>query len=134
MQAMIDGSDVGTVFINDKSYSVRMQSTASPVNDPGDLESIFIKTSDGRYVPMSTIASADGRRRSPPSLGREDQRRAVTVTAQLSDGFPIGDAYAMAVTIAQPLLPEGWRHRAAGGGARPSARAIPASPSPSASR
>jgi HAE1 family hydrophobic/amphiphilic exporter-1 len=106
MQAMIDGSDVGTVFINDKSYSVRMQSTASPVNDPGDLESIFIKTSDGRYVPMSTIASL---REAPiaPSLGREDQRRAVTVTAQLSDGFPIGDAYAEAVTIAQPLLPEG---------------------------
>ena len=38
MQAMIDGSDVGTVFINDASYSVRMLSTSSPVNDPGDLE------------------------------------------------------------------------------------------------
>jgi HAE1 family hydrophobic/amphiphilic exporter-1 len=106
MQAMIDGSDVGTVFINDKSYSVRMQSTASPVNDPGDLESIFIKTSDGRYVPMSTIASL---KEAPiaPSLGREDQRRAVTVTAQLTDGFPIGDAYSEAVRVAQPLLPEG---------------------------
>jgi HAE1 family hydrophobic/amphiphilic exporter-1 len=106
MQAMIDGSDVGTVFINDKSYAVRMQSTASPVNDPGDLESIFIKTADGRYVPMSTIASLT---EAPiaPSLGREEQRRAVTVNAQLSDGFPIGDAYGEAIAIAQPFLPEG---------------------------
>ena len=106
MQAMIDGSDVGTVFINDASYSVRMLSTSSPVNDPGDLESIFLKTSDGRYVPMSTIASLT---EAPiaPSLGREEQRRAVTVTAALTDGFALGDAYNQAVQIAQPLLPEG---------------------------
>lgn len=106
MQAMIDGSDVGTVFINDASFSVRMTSTSSPVNDPGDLESIFLKTTDGRYVPMSTIASLT---EAPiaPSLGREQQRRAVTVTAALTDGFALGDAYNEAVTIAQPLLPEG---------------------------
>ncbi|MDC9825888.1 efflux RND transporter permease subunit [Devosia sp. ZB163] len=106
MQAMIDGSDVGTVFINDASYSVRMLSTSSPVNDPGDLESIFIKTTDGRYVPMSTIATLN---EAPiaPSLGREQQRRAVTVTAALTDGFALGDAYNEAVQIAQPLLPDG---------------------------
>jgi len=106
MQAMIDGSDVGTVFINDDSYSVRMLSTSSPVNDPGDLESIFLKTSDGRYVPMSTIATIN---EAPiaPSLGREDQRRAVTLTAALSDGFALGDAYAEAVQIVRPLLPDG---------------------------
>ena len=106
MQAMIDGSDVGTVFINDASYSVRMLSTSSPVNDPGDLESIFLKTSDGRYVPMSTIASLT---EAPiaPSLGREQQRRAVTVTAALTDNFTLGDAYTEAVKIAQPLLPDG---------------------------
>ncbi|WP_421759399.1 efflux RND transporter permease subunit [Devosia sp.] len=106
MQAMIDGSDVGSVFINDASYSVRMLSTSSPVNDPGDLESIFIKTADGRYVPMSTVASIS---EAPiaPSLGREQQRRAVTITAALTDGFALGDAYTEAVKIAQPLLPPG---------------------------
>lgn len=106
MQAMIDGSDVGSVFINDQSYPVRMLSTANPVNDPGDLESIFVKTADGRYVPMSTIASLT---EAPiaPSLGREGQRRAVNVTAQLTDGFAIGDAYNEAVEIARPFLPEG---------------------------
>jgi HAE1 family hydrophobic/amphiphilic exporter-1 len=106
MQAMIDGSDVGTVFINDNSYSVRMLSTSSPVNDPGDLESIFLKTSDGRYVPMSTIASI---KEAPiaPSLGREDQRRAVTVTAALTDGFALGDAYNEAVQVVRPMLPDG---------------------------
>jgi HAE1 family hydrophobic/amphiphilic exporter-1 len=106
MQAMIDGSDVGSVFINDQSYAVRMISTRNPVNDPGDLESIFVRTADGRYVPMSTIASLT---EAPiaPSLGREEQRRAVTVTAGLSDNFALGDAYTEAVQMAQPFLPDG---------------------------
>jgi HAE1 family hydrophobic/amphiphilic exporter-1 len=106
MQAMIDGSDVGTVFINDQSYSVRMLSTSNPVNDPGDLESIFVRTGDGRYVPISTIASLE---EAPiaPSLDREQQRRAVTITASLTDGFALGDAYQEALAIARPLLPEG---------------------------
>ncbi|HEV7275295.1 MAG TPA: efflux RND transporter permease subunit [Devosiaceae bacterium] len=106
MQAMIDGADVGTVFINDASYSVRMLSTANPVNDPGDLESIFVQTADGRYIPISAIATL-AEAPIAPSLGREQQRRAVTVTASLSDGFALGDAYQEAVAIAEPLLPEG---------------------------
>ncbi|MDB5505995.1 MAG: multidrug efflux transporter [Devosia sp.] len=105
MQAMIDGATVGTVFINDASYSVRMISTTSPVNDPRDLESVFIKTSDGRYVPMSTIATLT---EAPiaPSLGREQQRRAITVSAAL-DGLTLGDAYTLAQATAAPLLPPG---------------------------
>jgi len=105
MQAMIDGADVGSVFINDASYSVRMLSTTSPVNDPGDLESIFVKTSDGRYVPMSTIATL-AEAPIAPSLTRESQRRAVSVSASL-EGLALGDAYGRVLALAQPLLPEG---------------------------
>jgi len=106
MQAMIDGADMGSVFIEDASYSVRMVSSTSPINDPRDLESIFLKTGDGRYVPMSTIATLT---EAPiaPSLSREQQRRAVSVSANLAEGFGLGDAYNQAYGIAQPLLPEG---------------------------
>jgi len=106
LQAMIDGSQVGTIFINDQSYEVTMMSTTSPINDPRDLEELFLKTADGRFVPMSTIATLV---EAPiaPSLGREEQRRAVTVTAGLDGTFALGDAYKTAVTIAQPLLPDG---------------------------
>lgn len=106
MQAMIDGSDIGTIFINDESYSVRMLSTSHPVNDPRDLETLFVRTGDGRYVPMSTIATIT-EAPVPPSLRREQQRRAVTVTASLEDGLALGDAYNELQTIAAPLLPPG---------------------------
>ncbi|WP_193335913.1 efflux RND transporter permease subunit [Devosia beringensis] len=107
MQAMIDGSDIGNVFINDTSYTVRMVSTSNPINDPRDLESLFIKTGDGRYVPMSTIASIE-ESAVPPSLRREQQRRAVPVTASLDGGgIALGDAYYQTLDMARDLLPEG---------------------------
>ena len=106
MQAMIDGSDIGTVFINDQSYSVRMLSTSNPVNDPRDLETLFVQTGDGRFVPMSTIATLT-EAPVPPSLRREEQRRSVPVTASLEDGLALGDAYARMIEIATPLLSEG---------------------------
>jgi HAE1 family hydrophobic/amphiphilic exporter-1 len=105
MQAMIDGADAGTVFVADSSYSVRMVSTSSPVNDPSDLEGIFLKAQDGKYVPMSSIATL---KEAPiaPSLTREQQRRDVSVSAAL-DGFALGDAYQRMLQIAAPLLPAG---------------------------
>jgi HAE1 family hydrophobic/amphiphilic exporter-1 len=107
MQAMIDGSDIGSVFINDASYTVRMLSTSNPVNDPRDLEQLFVKTADGRYVPMSTIATIT-ESAVPPSLRREQQRRAVPVTASLDDGqLALGEAYGIMLDIARPLLLEG---------------------------
>jgi HAE1 family hydrophobic/amphiphilic exporter-1 len=106
MQAMIDGANVGNVFINDTSYSVRLVSTSNPVNDPRDLETLFVRTGDGRYVPMATIATLE-ESAVPPSLRREQQRRAVSVSASLEEGMALGDAYAQLQTIAAPILPEG---------------------------
>ncbi len=106
MQAMIDGANAGSVFVEDASYAVRMVSTSSPVNDPSDLENIFLKTTDGKYVPMSSIATLT---EAPiaPNLSREQQRRIVSVSASLDGGYALGDAYSRMLTLAQPILPEG---------------------------
>ena len=106
MQAMIDGANAGSVFVEDASYAVRMISTSSPVNDPSDLENIFLKTSDGKYVPMSTIATLT-EEPIAPNLSREQQRRIVSVSASLDGGYALSDAYSRMLAIAQPLLPEG---------------------------
>ncbi|RUT34438.1 efflux RND transporter permease subunit [Arsenicitalea aurantiaca] len=106
MQAMIDGTDVGNVFINDTSFTVRMVSTTNPVNDPRDLETLFVRTADGRYLPMSTIATLV-EEPIAPSLRREEQRRAVPVSASLEGGLALGDAYTQVLEYARPILPEG---------------------------
>ena len=108
LQSMLDGHLIGSVFINDRSYDVKLVSTTSPVNDPTDLENIFLKTQDSRFVPVSTIASVK-EVAVPPSLQREQQMRAVAITSALAPDFALGDAYQVAQQIAAPIIPPGSR-------------------------
>lgn len=108
LQAMLDGREVGEVFINDRSFPVKLLSTSNPINDPTDLENVFLKTGDGRYVPVSTIATLI-ERAVPPSLSREQQQRAVSITAGLGPDLALGEALERAQEIAAPLLPAGSR-------------------------
>ncbi|MEQ8479703.1 MAG: efflux RND transporter permease subunit [Hoeflea sp.] len=108
LQALLDGREVAEVFIEDRSYPVKLMSTTNPINDPTDLESIYLKAGDGRIVPMSTIASLT-ERAVAPDLRRESQMRSVSITAGLTPGFALGDAWAEAVDLAEPLMSEGVR-------------------------
>ncbi|WP_048647546.1 efflux RND transporter permease subunit [Nitratireductor soli] len=108
IQAMLDGRKIGSVFIDDRSVDVKLVSTTSPVNDPTDLENIFIRAGDGRFVPLSTIATLK-EQPVPPSLSREGQLRAVGVSAALAPGVALSEAYARAQEIAAPLIKPGTR-------------------------
>jgi HAE1 family hydrophobic/amphiphilic exporter-1 len=108
MQAMLDGRTIGAVFIDDRSFDVKLVSTTNPVNDPTDLENIFLRAQDGRYVPMSTIATLS-EQAVAPSLAREQQMRSVAVTSALAPGVALGEAYDHVVDIAEKHLPEGAR-------------------------
>lgn len=107
-QAMLDGNDIGDVYIKDRAYGVKLVSTTNPINDPTDLENIFLKTGDGRYVPMSTIATLT-ERAVPPQLTREQRQPSVAITSNLSPEFALGDALGAAQQIAATLLPPGAR-------------------------
>lgn len=106
LESMVSSYTVNNVFADDTTYPVELMSTTNPVNDPHDLENIFVRTSDGRYVPMASIATLT---ESPiaPSLERDDQRRAISIQASLSDNFALGDAYNRALAIGRPLLQSG---------------------------
>ena len=108
MQAMLDGRKIGQVFVADRAFDVKFVSTTNPVNDPTDLENIFLRTGDGRFVPVSTIASLT-EKAVPPSLAREQQLRSVAITSALAPDFALGEAYEVAQQVAAPLLPPGAR-------------------------
>ena len=108
VQAMLDGNDIADVYIGDRSYGVKLVSTTNPINDPTDLENVFLKTADGRYVPTSTIAKLT-ERAVPPSLTREQQQPSVAITTNLREDFALGDALRTSQAIAAPLLPAGSR-------------------------
>jgi HAE1 family hydrophobic/amphiphilic exporter-1 len=108
VQAMLDGRSIGTVFVGDRAVGVKLVSTSNPINDPTDLENIFLRTSDGRIVPMSAISRLE-ETAVAPSLSREQKLRSVSITASLTPDFPLASALSEAREIAAPLLPPGAR-------------------------
>ena len=108
LQSVLDGYKVGSVYIEDRSYDVKLVATTNPINDPTDLENVFLRTGDGRFVPMSTIAKLT-EVAVPPALTREQQMRSVAITSALSPDFALGDAYRVAQEVAAPMLPLGYR-------------------------
>ncbi|NND89588.1 MAG: efflux RND transporter permease subunit [Granulosicoccus sp.] len=108
MQSVLDGRTIGDVFIDDRAVAVKLLSSTQPVNDPTDLGNLFLKTSDGRIVPMSTIATLS-ETAIAPSLPRESRSRAVTITAGLTPELPLREAMQELDRLATPLLAQDMR-------------------------
>ncbi|QRM45026.1 efflux RND transporter permease subunit [Rhizobium sp. BG4] len=108
IQSLLEGRSVVDVFVDGESYPVLLTSTTRPIDDPTDLENVFLKTGDGKIVPMSVIASLkEGS--VAPQLNRESQLASVAITAGLKDGMSLGDAVHQVTQLAEPLLPSGAR-------------------------
>lgn len=108
MQALLEGRSIVDVFVNGEAYPVKLTSTMQPIDDPTDLQNIFLRTNDGKVVPMSTVVSLkEGA--VAPRLNREQQLAAVSISAGLGDGVSLGQALQEAQALAQPLLPPGAR-------------------------
>ncbi|MGO7538167.1 efflux RND transporter permease subunit [Rhizobium ruizarguesonis] len=108
IQSLLEGRSVVDVFVDGESYPVLLTSTTRPIDDPTDLENVFLKTGDGKIVPMSVIATMkEGS--VAPQLNREQQLASVAITAGLRNGMSLGDAVRQVTTLAEPLLPPGSR-------------------------
>jgi HAE1 family hydrophobic/amphiphilic exporter-1 len=103
LRAMLDGRSVGSVFIDDTSYDVQMLSSSNPVNDPTDLENIFVQSSNGDMVPMSSFVQLE-ERAIAPELKRENKARSVEITAGLTPAMSLGDAMAEVERLSDGIL------------------------------
>lgn len=108
LQSLLEGRSVVDVFVAGESYPVLLTSTMRPIDDPTDLENVFLKTGDGKIVPMSVIASLK-ENAVAPQLTREQQLASVAITAGLKNGMSLGQAVEEVTRIATPLLPPGSR-------------------------
>ena len=104
LQAVLDGRSVGNVFIDDRSFDIKLVSTTNPVRDPGDLERIFAQSRGGDMVPLSSFVSLE-ERAVAPELAREVQQRSVDITASLTPELSLGDALAEVRAIGDEILP-----------------------------
>lgn len=108
LQSLLEGREIVDVFVDGEAIPVKLTSTTRPVDDPTDMENIFVKASDGRMVPLSTVATLE-EKAVAPELNREDQLAAVSFSANLRDGVSLGQAVQAAEALAAPLMPSGSR-------------------------
>ncbi|AQX20888.1 hydrophobic/amphiphilic exporter-1, HAE1 family [Bartonella sp. CDC_skunk] len=106
LQAMLDGRKIGSIYVDDHSYDVKLTSRKNPITDPSDLENVFFKTTDNKYVPLSVIANLH-EKAIAPQLKREKRMSAVVLSTNLAPGVSLGNAYQAIENIASPLLVEG---------------------------
>ncbi|MCZ7496353.1 efflux RND transporter permease subunit [Agrobacterium rhizogenes] len=108
MQSLLEGRSIVDVFVDGDAIPVRLLSSTRPINDPTDLENVFLKTGDGKIVPMSVIASLK-ENAVAPQLNREQQLPSVGFTANLKDGVSLGEALQKVNELSQSVIPAGAR-------------------------
>lgn len=107
LQAVLDGREVADVSVGDRVIPVKLMSSATPIDDPTDLGNVFLRTGDGRMVPMSAIATlVEGS--TAPGLSRDGQQRAVPISIDPAPGVALRQAMAVADEVASSVLPAGY--------------------------
>ncbi|MEQ9815664.1 MAG: efflux RND transporter permease subunit [Azospirillaceae bacterium] len=104
--ALIDGGEVGEVFVGGDAVPIRVEPRGGILNDPSDIGNLYITTNDGRSVPLSSVITLS-ERASAPSLTREGQRRAISVSVTLDPTMPLGTAVEAVSALAVEALPDG---------------------------
>jgi HAE1 family hydrophobic/amphiphilic exporter-1 len=106
INTMIDYQKAADLFIGDEIVEVQVKAGGRPINDPSDLGNLFVKTTGGQFITLSSLVTIKEDAISP-SLGREDRQRSVPISANLEEGMVLGDAVtAMRAVAAEVLEPQ----------------------------
>jgi HAE1 family hydrophobic/amphiphilic exporter-1 len=91
LSTLLDGEEMGEYYVEGDAIPVRAQAPDGTIDDPGDLENTYVRTGEGRMVPLSSFVTMS-ERAVAPELPRENQRRAVPLTATLAPGNDLRQA------------------------------------------
>ncbi len=108
ISTMTQGVTATSVFVDDTEVDIRLVPGDTSIDDPTDIESIFVQSPNGQYVPLSVLASLEtvvG----ASGVVREGGALAISAQGNLDEGVDIGDAMAELQDIAAEVLPDGTR-------------------------
>ena len=88
-------------------YDVIVQTSASGRTTPDDIERLFVRGRDDAMVPLSSLVTVR-ESVSPRELNHFNQRRSVTLTANLAPGYALGEALEFMDATAARVLPPGY--------------------------
>jgi HAE1 family hydrophobic/amphiphilic exporter-1 len=106
LTTLLQGVKMGDFYVGGDAIEVRAQAPDGLIDDPGDLENIFVRTAAGRMVPVSSVATLT-ERAVAPELRRENQRRSVPLTATLAADVDLRQGMSALEEIAAAQLAPG---------------------------
>jgi hydrophobic/amphiphilic exporter-1 (mainly G- bacteria), HAE1 family len=106
LATLLDGKELGKYYVGGDEISVRAQAPDGMIDDPGDLENVFVRTDAGRMLPLASFVTVS-ETAVAPELPREGQRRAVPINATLAPGVDLRQAMnALEAVATGHLAPE----------------------------
>ena len=104
LRAAINGNDLVDLNIGDQAVPLILMAERSQIKDPSDLSNLYVGSSQGALVPLSSLASISEEGVSA-ELERRKQRRAITINMQQPEGIPMEQVVATLRELAEQELP-----------------------------
>ncbi|HET7717612.1 MAG TPA: efflux RND transporter permease subunit [Bauldia sp.] len=106
IQTLLEGRDLGTFNMGDERIDIRAMAPEGMIQDPTGLDRIQLRTNTDKMVPLSSLVTFE-EVAVAPNLQRQDQRRAVPMSATLGEGIDLREAMDRVQEIAAEVLPPG---------------------------
>ena len=107
IETMLGGRVVTRYKRDAEQYDVLVQTEGRGRTTPEDIEKIFVRGRNDTMVPLSSLVKVR-EAVSPRELNHFNQRRSVTLTANLAPGYSLGEALTFMDGAAQRVLPAGY--------------------------
>jgi HAE1 family hydrophobic/amphiphilic exporter-1 len=96
--------EISTIYAPSNQYAVIMELAPPYRTEPGLLSMLYVRSTGGQLVPISTIAGIS-RGYGPLSINHSGQLPSVTVSFNLEPGYSLGDAVTVLDKLSRDVLP-----------------------------
>ncbi|MEO0422149.1 MAG: efflux RND transporter permease subunit [Pseudomonadota bacterium] len=105
LQAMMSDQRVASYITRGEEYDVILQAEESQRASPSDLSNIYVRSErSGELIPLASLLTISDRA-GPAELNRYNRMRAVTISANLANGYSLGEALDFLEQVVAEELP-----------------------------
>lgn len=107
VETMLGGRNVTRYKRDAEQYDVIVQTDAAGRTTPEHIEKLFVRGRNDTMIPLASLVKVR-EAVSPRELNHFNQRRSVSITANLAPGYALGEALAFMDKTASEILPMGY--------------------------
>lgn len=106
LESMLGSRRVTTYQDSGEEYNVLLEGERSDYRSPQDIDSIYVRSqTTGQLIPMSNLVTME-EAATASTLNRYNRMRSITISANLADGYSLGEALAFLENIVATDLPD----------------------------